>query len=638
MQQEPFQLDEQGEIYLIQNGKKFWHLTVDSINNITRSRAGPLNSDGLEVQAKCEEAKPKTHKDLTTCLGYAEHHIKLKQDKGYQKSTRKGSDVKRPAQSEFQLPLDKKIKQDHQIEHSLNSASTADSFSSRSTNPSFSSSLTSYQSSLNASEMSLYSHSQEYSSYPPPTRGSYTGQNETNIIVLEDDKNNSGKQRRVPRTFVGSYLVRKNKEKEEFYKIQVLRKHLKIEEGITGELRMTPQYQTYKNKEEAVNQANNLMIKKIEEGFEIQDHRFKFDFENNEALIIKRALKRQKNLQASSQDVQEETGEPIIMQQQENFQVPNEEFQKKLKQISDQTPPPLGLPMFNAFENLGEPTEWQDENPTGWYMFERLGGIRCVWNGFEFQSKLGNRYNPPSFFVQDFPQSPLDGMLYAGKRKIRACQDILKSKGASLNQWSKAQFYVYDAMRVEGTFEERFAKLKKEFSNKNSSFIKLCSYEKCQSMDHFNKEFQRIKDEHGEGIVLKNPTSYYTRGTCKGYLEARAQYENIGTVVGVIKKEKASAQDPIKSLEVEDSNGNRFAICRGITQDVKDNPPEVGSRISYRYSGEIAEGKPKAPILIRILKPEEKIPKIKKEAFGPNNGTINGDFVSSFHSLMTGPS
>lgn len=611
MQEEPYQLDAQGQIYLVHNGKKFWHLIADLINNITKSRAGPLNSDGLEIEAKCEEAKPKTHKDLTTCLGYAEHHIKLKQDKGYQKGTRKGFDVKRPALSEFQLPFDKRIKPDHNIEHSVHSVSTADSFNSRSANQSFSSSLPSFQSSLNSGDFFNYSQSQEHSSYPPTTRGYPTGMTETSAIVLEDDKNNSGKQRRVPRTFVGSYLVRKNKDQEEFYKIQVLRKHLKIEEGITGAVKMTPQYQTYKNKEEAVNQANNLMIKKIEEGFEIQDSRFKFDFENNEALIIKRALKKQKNLQASSQDAQEETGEPIITQQQENFQVPNEEFQKKLKQI--EVPPPLGLPMFNAFENLGEPTEWQDENPTGWYMFERLGGIRCVWDGFEFQSKLGNRYKPPPFFVQDFPQSPLDGMLYAGKRKIRACQDILKSKGASLNQWSKAQFYVYDAMRVEGTFEERFAKLKKEFSTKTSSFIKLCSYEKCQSMEHFNKEFQRIKDEHGEGIVLKNPTSYYTRGTCKGYLEARAQYENIGTVVGVIKKEKASAQDPIKSLEVEDSKGNRFAICRGITQDVKDNPPEVGSRISYRYSGEIAEGKPKAPILIRILKPDEKIPKIKEK-------------------------
>jgi len=66
MQEEQYQLDAQGQIYLIQGGKKFWHLTVDLFNNITKSRAGPLNSDGLEIEAKCEEAKPKTHKDLST--------------------------------------------------------------------------------------------------------------------------------------------------------------------------------------------------------------------------------------------------------------------------------------------------------------------------------------------------------------------------------------------------------------------------------------------------------------------------------------------------------------------------------------------------------------------------------------------
>lgn len=371
MQEEPFQLDAQGQIYLIHEGKKFWSLSINHRNNHVVIRVGPLDSDGFEIEEKCLKLTKK-HKDLTNSLGYAEYHMNLKQEKEYQKGIRRGSkkladcnlNSKRPGQDNIRVSLDKRFKQNP--DSPLPSASQALSSSS-----------------------------------------------------LTSDKR----------------------------------------------------------------------VQERERAF----------------------------------------GQILIIPQDES-QVSEKKFQEKLKQMGDKTLSPLGAPLRNPYENLGKPREWQEENPTGWYMVEKLEGIRCVWTGSEFQSENGSRYNPPGFFVEDFPESPLDGIFYAGKGKISDCKNILNSTGTSGKQkepWLKSQFYVYDAMGAEGTFVERFVKLREAFSTNISKFIKLCDYKKCESLEDFNKEFQRIKDEKGEGIVLKNPKSYYQGGTCQGFFEKRTQDENI---------------------------------------------------------------------------------------------------------------
>jgi hypothetical protein len=37
--------------------------------------------------------------------------------------------------------------------------------------------------------------------------------------------------------------------------------------------------------------------------------------------------------------------------------------------------------------------DYNNENPKGWYMSEKLDGIRAYWNGKEFLSKRGFYFN-----------------------------------------------------------------------------------------------------------------------------------------------------------------------------------------------------------------------------------------------------
>lgn len=41
---------------------------------------------------------------------------------------------------------------------------------------------------------------------------------------------------------------------------------------------------------------------------------------------------------------------------------------------------------------------WEDEDPTGWWISEKLDGVRALWDGEKFISRLGNVYHAPDYF------------------------------------------------------------------------------------------------------------------------------------------------------------------------------------------------------------------------------------------------
>lgn len=50
-----------------------------------------------------------------------------------------------------------------------------------------------------------------------------------------------------------------------------------------------------------------------------------------------------------------------------------------------------------------------DQDLSGWWMSEKLDGVRAYWDGKDFISRLGNRYHAPDWFTAGLPETPLDG-------------------------------------------------------------------------------------------------------------------------------------------------------------------------------------------------------------------------------------
>ncbi|KAJ7157533.1 hypothetical protein C8R43DRAFT_401361 [Mycena crocata] len=67
-------------------------------------------------------------------------------------------------------------------------------------------------------------------------------------------------------------------------------------------------------------------------------------------------------------------------------------------------------------------------DPTGWWISEKLYGVRNFYDGIQLLSRLGNPFMPPTEFMQQFPKDiTLDGELYAGRGKLNSAVSIVKS-------------------------------------------------------------------------------------------------------------------------------------------------------------------------------------------------------------------
>jgi DNA ligase-1 len=61
--------------------------------------------------------------------------------------------------------------------------------------------------------------------------------------------------------------------------------------------------------------------------------------------------------------------------------------------------------------------------------------------------------------------------------------------------------------------------LEDSLKNVKTSFLELAPKELCHGMDHMQRYLQDIIDEGGEGIILRDPLSYYQPGRSAGYLK-----------------------------------------------------------------------------------------------------------------------
>ena len=53
---------------------------------------------------------------------------------------------------------------------------------------------------------------------------------------------------------------------------------------------------------------------------------------------------------------------------------------------------------------------------SGWWMSEKLDGVRAYWDGKQFLSRQGNLFHAPQWFIDGLPGIALDGELWIGRQ------------------------------------------------------------------------------------------------------------------------------------------------------------------------------------------------------------------------------
>jgi DNA ligase-1 len=237
-------------------------------------------------------------------------------------------------------------------------------------------------------------------------------------------------------------------------------------------------------------------------------------------------------------------------------------------------------------------------DPTGWWMSEKLDGVRAYWDGHTLLSRLGNPYLAPDWFTTGLPATPLDGELWAGRKRFQRAVSIVRRQDRS-ELWREISFVVFDAPTLDAPFEERLAHCRRLLESAALSHASVHVHERCGGIDALRTELARIEAAGGEGVMLREPGSRYVAGRSTTLLKVKTFHDAEARVVDHLPGE-GRHKGRLGALLVERPGGTRFSVGTGFSDAERAAPPPIGSVITYRYQELSTAGVPRFPSYVGI--------------------------------------
>ncbi|MCE9579996.1 MAG: DNA ligase [Deltaproteobacteria bacterium] len=243
--------------------------------------------------------------------------------------------------------------------------------------------------------------------------------------------------------------------------------------------------------------------------------------------------------------------------------------------------------------------KWEvDHDPTGWWMSEKLDGVRAYWDGEAFQSRLGKKFYAPDWFIADLPADTLDGELWVGRKLFSKTISIVRS-GAGGEAWKQVSYVVFDAPNARGGFEDRLAHVDKVLRKAGAPHARALEHVVCEGLDHLRAELARVEALGGEGLMLRRPGSPYEVGRSGSLLKVKTFHDAEAIIVGHAPG-TGRHKGRLGAVIAELPDGTRFNVGTGFSDAERDDPPAVGSVITFRYQELTDDGVPRFPSWVGV--------------------------------------
>ncbi len=235
---------------------------------------------------------------------------------------------------------------------------------------------------------------------------------------------------------------------------------------------------------------------------------------------------------------------------------------------------------------------------TGWWLSEKLDGVRAYWDGRSLISRLGNAFHAPDWFVADLPTTPLDGELWIGRKEFQRTVGVVRRQDRS-DHWKDVTFVVFDAPDVAGPFEARLVVLHEQMSRSPMPHARVLEQVACTGVEHLRAELARVEALGGEGLMLRQPRSKYEAGRSLTLLKVKTFQDAEARVVGHLPG-AGRHKGRLGALLVELADGTQFAVGTGLSDAEREAPPAAGSLVTFRYQELSQGGVPRFPSYIGV--------------------------------------
>jgi DNA ligase-1 len=233
-------------------------------------------------------------------------------------------------------------------------------------------------------------------------------------------------------------------------------------------------------------------------------------------------------------------------------------------------------------------------DPTDWWMSEKLDGVRAIWHGNKgtFLSREGNPFYAPAWFTKRLPRGNviLDGELFTQRGGFQDCVSIVRTQNRP-DRWKfSVSYQIFDCPSMsDSPFEDRLRWLKEKFQGKAAiKWVKVLDHEVCEGKEHLLERLEEVCALNGEGLMLRQPGSYYVQGRARSLLKVK-KFLDADAVVRAHEGGSGKNTGLCGALRVEmldakgKPTGKLFKIGTGLSDAQRKKPPKIGAVVIYRY-------------------------------------------------------
>lgn len=233
-----------------------------------------------------------------------------------------------------------------------------------------------------------------------------------------------------------------------------------------------------------------------------------------------------------------------------------------------------------------------------YWVSEKFDGVRALWDGTALRFRSGRTIAAPAWFTGKLPTTPLDGELWLARGRFDALSGAVRKAQPVDAEWQQVKYMVFELPQGSGTFAQRAAQLQ--------SVVQAAAWPALQAVEQFSvanptaleAKLKSITAAGGEGLMLHLASAPVAAGRSKVLLKLKAVQDAEATVVGHVAG-KGKYAGMLGALEVKTANGQRFKLGTGLSDTDRQNPPTIGSLVTYTYRDITPSGKPRFASFLR---------------------------------------
>lgn len=250
--------------------------------------------------------------------------------------------------------------------------------------------------------------------------------------------------------------------------------------------------------------------------------------------------------------------------------------------------------------------EIQKKNFNGYLMSEKLDGIRGIWEAGKFKTRQDNPIHTPSYFTYNFPSFNLDGELWIARAKFDEVSALIRSDNLDSSLWKSVTYNVFDVPNAceefkltPCTLSNRLKVLERYLQQNPNPYIKIIKQIPIKDQEHLKEFYKDIIFNKGEGVVIRKDLAPYEKGRSKNALKLKP-YEDAECKVIAYTEGKGKFQGKIGALLCQMPNDRVIKIGSGLKDKDRENPPKIGSIVTYKFNGLTKNSLPRFPVFLHI--------------------------------------